>query len=267
MTSPISSTTPNLTTTLADLSKSEQRPNVGNGPTGLLQDSGEKPSYQDFLTTGAPTGFATLSDVFDSMTQTVGLLKKGIEGLTKMSGLAGDARGALLEAQSSEDLSLRGDALGQFGQLPAEISTIALSAEYEGRSLLAEVTRTETVEATSVSVTLVYSNYTDLQDAFALEAEDPADQIDEALEFLDAFLETLREHKGELTKGFEAIRGGDGVPALLSEIFPNIDVDLTQDDLEEEAIQVLALQTRQELAGSTQSLTPESQLNALRFFS
>lgn len=267
MTSPVLSTPSNVSSRLTELVQSATKTQTGQSTSASLGTDSAMSVYQDFLTTGAPNGFATLSDVFDNMTQTVGLLKKGLEGLTNMSASVGETRIDLIEAGRSDDPAAITEALDAFGELPSKLSTIAVSADYNGRSLLAEISREETVDATSLSITLVYSDYTDLSDDFALSSEDSSEQLDEALDVLDAFMDDIRAHRDDLTASFETIRGGDGVSALLSDIFPSIDVAVEENALADEGNQVLALQTRQELARSTSSLTPESQLNALRFFS
>ena len=266
MTSPLAPTVSNLTRAVGDFVRSENSAaSNARSQNQPAPNSGRGPEIGDLLTTGAPAGFAGLSSLLDTVSHSIGLLKSGISGLSAMDKLATSVRDALSGASENGDGAALEEARQRFSQLPGDIARIAEGAEFGGRNLLGEPGHTDTVQVSSISITLIYVDYTDAS-ALASGGEEAPTDLEQILETLGSLIDQLTAHRESLAESLSGLRDDDGVPSLMQQLFPNAVGGSEDDQLTDEGAQLLALQIRQELAGTTASLTPESRLNALRFF-
>ena len=266
MTSPISSSVAvgRATTELNQLDKAEKKTPAAEPPVVEARAD----SSVTFQTDGSQDIFSSLSGLLDQTSDAIALLKSGTDGLASIAETIGLVRDELVDARDSGDAGAISVAQERLAALPNQIAELAGGAGGSAGNLLAETARDGSVQIASLSISLVYVDYTQTGESSPLfgsntsadgEPTDPLQQLQDALAF-------VQNHQEQLLESLEALRSEEGIPSFVQEL---LSVDATSVDetvLTEEGASILSLQVRQELAGTTEALTPEARLNALKFF-
>jgi flagellin-like hook-associated protein FlgL len=201
---------------------------------------------------------AALKDGMSEAIQTVQAANEGIEAIT---GLIESIKGLASAARSASDLT---NLNAQLAETLAQIDAIAGDAGYKGTNLLGGDTLTVTFnEDGSSSLDIVGFDATSA--GLGITVADFSD-IDAVVTEMDTALGTLRDQSSVLSSNLSVVTARqEFTTGLITTLQVGAD-NLTVADENEESANMLALQTRQQVAIATMGMSSQASQSILRLF-
>lgn len=204
----------------------------------------------------------------DAMGEAVQTVKAASEGIKAITTLIEQAKGIAADARSASAAD-RATLATQFGDLMTQIDELATDAGYKGINFLDSATLTVEFNedgSSSLDVVGFDASSTGLGIAAATNAWVADTDIDAAVADLDAALDTLRVNSKTLSSSNGVITARQAfVTGMINTLSEGAD-QLTVADQNEEAANMLALQTRQQLGITGLSLASQSSQSILSLF-
>jgi len=224
-----------------------------------------------FTAQGLTARASDLSDLLDSESNAVQTVQAANDGITAITKLVNSAKALANSALQTSDTTTRSDLADQFNDLLDQIDQLAADSGFNGINLLNGDDLTVNFnEDNSSSVTINGVTDTNAGDLGIQDAtNDWADKtdIDAALDDISASLTTLRAQGTKLSASLSVVQTRqDFTKNLINTLQVGAD-NLTLADTNEEAANLTALQTRQQISTAALSMTTQSQQSILRLFS
>jgi len=203
----------------------------------------------------------------DGMSEAIQTVKAANEGIDAIQQLIESAKG-LAQSAYSAGTTAQGTLEGQYDDVVAQIDNIATDSIYKGTNLLAGDTLTVSFNEDGSSSLDIAGFDASSDGDLDISAADfsTTSAIGDAVEELDAALETLRTNASALSAGMNVVTTRqeftDGMVNVLS---AGADA-LTAADTNEEGANMLMLQVRQALGTTALSLSAQAAQSVLRLF-
>ena len=218
-----------------------------------------------------------LNSLLDTMSTAINTIQAANNGLTSITKLVQSAQSLVSQAQQTTDTAVRKGLSTQYDALLTQIGQLAGDAGLNGINLLAgdnlTVALNEKSGALKSSVTISGVDYTSTTAANApLSIANAAGNwsstanINIASTELTAALTTLRSQSQSLSSNLQTVQVREDFTKSMVTTLNNGADGLTLADSNEEGANLLALQTRQQLATTALSLAAQADQNVLRLF-
>ena len=209
-----------------------------------------------------------LSSLLDSMGQAIQTIKAADEGIEAITSFAQQAKAVAQSAVDSSSDTDRANYMEQFNAILDQIDGIAKDSGYKGVNLLNGGSLTvkfnedgtsnlEITGKTATAAGLKIEKGTDWTDAA---------NIDTAIEKVDAAIATLRSMASEFGNNYSIVQSREDFTENLINVLTEGADKLTLADMNEESANMLALQTRQQLAINSLSLASQAAQSVLKLF-
>lgn len=224
----------------------------------------------NFFTASALSDRASdLSRLLDGQGQAVKTLEAADKGIGSIKKLVEQAQGIARQALQTNDAVARASFATQFGELRTQIDQLASDSGYNGTNLLqSDTLNVQFNEDNSSNVTLTGVDYdsTGLGIGAAANAFLADADITASIDDLTAATMTLRTQAATFGSNLAVIQNRqDFTKGLINTLETGADA-LTVADPNEEGAKLLALNTRQQLAGTALGLASQQQQAVLRLF-
>lgn len=224
-----------------------------------------------FFTAQSLSGRASdLSDLLDGESNAVQTVQAANDGITAIQKLVASAKALANQALQTSDTTSRADLSDQFGDLLTQIDQLAQDASFNGVNLLngddltVNFNEDGTSSATITGVTDTTAG--DLAIAAAVNNWATKTDIDAALADITTATSTLRAQATSFGTTLAVVQTRqDFTNALINTLQVGAD-NLTLADTNEEAANLTALQTRQQISTTALSLASQSEQQVLRLF-
>ena len=233
-----------------------------------------------------------LSGLLDSMGQAISTIKAADEGITAITSFVEQAKAVATSAADTTDADTRAKYADQFNAIRSQIDQLANDAGYKGINLLKgddlKVTfnegRTSSLTIEGVDATVGGDGgTTGLEIAKAINAENPGDNklnwrhaeaasdeenggIAKAIKAASDAIETLRGYASAFGNNYSIVQTREEFTTNLINVLEEGADKLTLADMNEESANMLALQTRQQLAINSLSLASQAAQSVLKLF-
>ena len=203
-----------------------------------------------------------LNSLLDSMSTGINTIQAADNGITAITKLVQSAQSLVSQAQQTSDTTVRSTLAAQFDDLLSQIDQLASDAGINGVNLLNGDSLTITLNETGAS-TVVITGYTDtaagdLAVTGAANNWASAADVTAAAGDLTTALVTLRSQSQALSSNLQVVQvRQDFTKAMINTLTSGAD-GLTLADSNEEGANLLALQTRQQLATNALSLSAQN---------
>jgi flagellin-like hook-associated protein FlgL len=222
-----------------------------------------------------------LSALLDSMGQAISTIKAADEGISAITSFVEQAKAVATSAADTTDADERGAYAAQFNAIRAQIDNLANDSGYKGVNLLKGDSLTVTfnegrdsqlvingVTATSAGLSIGEAKTTgdateNWKDAGATGA---TGAITKAIEAASDAIETLRAHASAFGNNYSIVQTREEFTTNLINVLEEGADKLTLADMNEESANMLALQTRQQLAINSLSLASQAAQSVLKLF-
>ncbi|MBF0679262.1 MAG: hypothetical protein IR164_10020 [Devosia sp.] len=212
---------------------------------------------------------STLDALMDNISSAHTSVKAASEGVKGIQGLIKVARGLATEALGA-DATKRTALMGQFNTLRTEMAQLADDAGINGTNLLKGNSITVLLNEDGTSKTTIAG--TNITDTLVAEAEDWGDAvaadaiaaIGDSIADLDTAEDTLKAAATAFSSSLATINTRKDFNTALSNLLKTGSNDLTAADMDQEAANLMALQTRQQMAATALSIMQSSESTALR---
>ena len=212
----------------------------------------------------------TLKSNIDQAVSTIGAAIDGIEGITS---LVEQAKGLATKAKSSGDATERSSLASQFDDILTQINDLARDSSYNGVNLIDGGSDTLTVdfnEDGTSKLTIAHLRSTSsaggLSIGTATNNWGSEGDVDAALSSVNAALIELRTNAAALGSNNTVLKTRLSFTQSLVNTLEQGAGKLTLADMNEESANLLALQTRQQLATNALSLSAQNERNVLQLF-
>lgn len=224
-----------------------------------------------FTAQGLSSRASDLSDLLDGESNAVQTVQAANDGITAIQKLVASAKALANSALQTSDTAARADLADQFDDLLTQIDQLAADSGFNGVNLLAGDNLTVNFNETSTSsVTINGVNDTtanDLSIAGAAGSWATKTNIDAALSDITTATNTLRTQAKTLSTSLSVVQTRqDFTKNLINTLQVGAD-NLTLADTNEEAANLTALQTRQQISTAALSMSSSAQQQVLRLFS
>ena len=225
-----------------------------------------------------------LSSLLDSMGQAIQTIKAADEGIEAITTFAQQAKAVAQSALDSSDATERANYMKQFNAIRDQIDGVAKDSGYKGVNLLNGGSLTVKFDETGDS-TLAIAGKTatsaGLKIAAAADWDKVADAgvgatpdeitaqntaIEKSIELVDAAISTLRSMASEFGNNYSIVQSREDFTENLINVLTEGADKLTLADMNEESANMLALQTRQQLAINSLSLASQAAQSVLKLF-
>jgi flagellin-like hook-associated protein FlgL len=228
-----------------------------------------------------------LNNLLDSMGQAISTIKAANEGIESITTFVEQAKAVANSALDSSDAATRTKYANQFKEIINQISAMASDSGYKGVNLL-------TGDGTSVSLTVVFNEKTTGQNKLEIKgqsatatglglvgstaglvsAEGTGGTVDwstdakikVAITATSAAINTLRDMASEFGNNYSIVKTREDFTTNLINVLQEGADKLTLADMNEESANMLALQTRQQLAINSLSLASQASQSVLKLF-
>ena len=231
-----------------------------------------------------------LSSLLDSMGQAIQTIKAADEGIEAITTFAQQAKAVAQSAADTKDSAERKSLMDQFNAILTQINDVAKDAGYKGVNLLTGgnldvkfneggssklqikgVKADTTVDADDGGLGIAAgADWGKVADAAAgATAEEIAAQdakIKTAMEAVDKAIATLRTWSSEFGNNYSIVQSREEFTENLINVLTEGADKLTLADMNEESANMLALQTRQQLAINSLSLASQAAQSVLSLF-
>lgn len=227
-----------------------------------------------------------LSGLLDSMGQAVSTIKAANEGIEAITTFVEQAKAVATSAMDTTDTASRASYMTQFNAIRTQIDALASDSGYKGINLLKGGSlsvifnegRTNKLDITGVDATTAASgldiaagaDWAKVADAAvgATAAEITAQngKIKEAIDAATKAIDTLRGYASAFGNNYSIVQTREEFTTNLINVLEEGADKLTLADMNEESANMLALQTRQQLAINSLSLASQASQSVLRLF-
>ncbi|MEZ5669631.1 MAG: flagellin [Alphaproteobacteria bacterium] len=209
----------------------------------------------------------------DNVDQAISTIQAAIDGLESITSLVEQAKGLATKAKSSGSSAERSGLATQFSNLLTQLNDLARDASYNGVNLIDGGSDTLTVdfnEDASSKLTIAHLKSTSsaggLSIASATNNWGSDGDVDAALTQVNAALIELRTNAAALGSNNTVLKTRLDFTQTLVNTLEQGSGKLTLADMNEESANLLALQTRQQLATNALSLSAQNERNVLQLF-
>jgi flagellin len=208
---------------------------------------------------------AAIDTLMDGINNAQTALKAASEGIKGIEGIVKQARELTGRALSTSDTTVRASLAAQYDALKADIAQIAKDSKVNGTNLLGGTTESLTVtlnEDGSTKATIsgiAVGSVADAADDWATEAN-----ITAAVTALNTFSTNLESGAASFGTSQALISVRKEFNTSLSNILKTGASELTAADMDQEAANLMALQTRQQMASTALSIMQSTETTALR---
>lgn len=217
-----------------------------------------------FFTASKMDGRAAAIDTLsDGVNNAQTALKAASEGIKGIQGIVKQARALTGEALATSTAATREKLAAQFETLTAEIAKVVTDSKINGTNLLANESITVTLNEDGSSKTTITGITVG---TIAAPTGDWAteDNIKASVDALNAFSTTLEGAAASFGTSQALISVRKDFNASLSNILKTGASELTAADMDAEAANLMALQTRQQMASTALSIMQSNEATALR---
>ncbi|MBR1604686.1 MAG: flagellin [Alphaproteobacteria bacterium] len=216
-----------------------------------------------------------LSSLLDSMGQAISTIKAADEGIEAITSYVEQAKAVATSALDTTDATARGKYMGQFNSIREQIDKLATDAGYKGINLLKGGSLTVTFnEGRDNQLIINGVNATtggDLAIAAgaAWNTGEVADQntaIGSAITAATNAISKLRTFASDFGNNYSIVETRESFTTNLINVLEEGADKLTLADMNEESANMLALQTRQQLAINSLSLASQAAQSVLKLF-
>ncbi len=225
-----------------------------------------------------------LSSLLDSMGQAIQTIKAADEGIEAITTFAQQAKAVAQSALDSSDTTERANYMKQFNAIRDQIDGVAKDSGYKGVNLLNGGSLTVKFDETgdsSLAITGKTATSDGLKIAAAADWDKVADAgvgatpdeitaqntaIEKSIELVDAAISTLRSMASEFGNNYSIVQSREDFTENLINVLTEGADKLTLADMNEESANMLALQTRQQLAINSLSLASQAAQSVLKLF-
>lgn len=210
----------------------------------------------------------------DGIAKGINTVKAADTGIKSITSLLKQAKGVAQDARAlaTSDTEGRNEAITRFNDLRTQIDQLAKDSGYDGVNLLGsdslDVQFAEKVGDSSIKLTGFDASTTGLSVATASgwAAADAAGNtaIDTAIEGLEDAEDTLRNESKKLSANLAVLTTRQEFTKNMANVLTTGAADLTNADLNEEAANLLALNTQNQLGVNALSLASQSSQSVLR---
>jgi flagellin len=224
-----------------------------------------------FFTAQSLTGRASdLSNLLDAEGNAVQTVQAASQGITSIQKLVDSAKALANQALQTSDTATRSDLADQFGDLLDQIDQLATDSGFNGINLLngddLQVTFNETGSSSVTISGFTDSTASDLDIGAATNNWAANSDIQAALTDITAATSTLRTQSTTLGSSLAIVQTRqDFTKNIINTLQVGAD-NLTLADTNEEAANLTALQTRQQISTSALSMSTQSEQQVLRLF-
>ena len=215
-----------------------------------------------------------LSSLLDSMGQAVQTIQAANEGIEAITSFAQQAKAIANSALDTSDTEERASYMAQFNAILDQIDGIAKDSGYKGVNLLAEgELKVKFNETGDSSLTITgedaSANGLGLTDAADWDNTNIATgktAIEGSIELVDAAISKLRTMASNFGNNYSIVQSREDFTENLINVLTEGADKLTLADMNEESANMLALQTRQQLAINSLSLASQAAQSVLQLF-
>ena len=215
-----------------------------------------------------------LSSLLDSMGQAVQTIQAANEGIEAITSFAQQAKAIANSALDTTDTAERASYMEQFNAILDQIDGIAKDSGYKGVNLLAEgELKVKFNEKGDSSLTITgedaSANGLGLTDAANWDnttVETGKGAIEDSIELVDAAISKLRTWASDFGNNYSIVQSREDFTENLINVLTEGADKLTLADMNEESANMLALQTRQQLAINSLSLASQAAQSVLQLF-
>ena len=215
-----------------------------------------------------------LSSLLDSMGQAIQTIKAADEGIESITSFAQQAKAIAQSALDASDAAEKASYMDQFNKIREQINSLASDSGYKGVNLLAgdKLTvvfnegRTSDLEITGKDASTTGLG---IDTAAAWNTGAAADQIaaiNSAITDVEGAISTLRTWSSEFGNNYSIVQSREDFTENLINVLTEGSDKLTLADMNEESANMLALQTRQQLAINSLSLASQAAQSVLKLF-
>ena len=205
----------------------------------------------------------------DAMGEAVQTIKAGNNGMEAITDLIASAKSTAQSALSTTDTTERAALATQFNSLMDQIDDLSEDSGYKGINFLANDSLEVTFNAdgeNSVTVTGFTGTADGLSIADAASSWASTTNINAAISDLDDAKDTLRTESKELANNLSVITARESFTEKMINTLNDGAANLTNADMNEEAANMLMLQTRQALGTTSLSMASQAAQAILRLF-
>ena len=211
-----------------------------------------------------------LSSLLDSMGQAIQTIKAADEGIEAITTFAQQAKAVAQSALDSSSETDRGNYMDQFNAILTQIDGVAKDSGYKGVNLLNSGSLTVKFDETGAS-SLAITGKNATADGLGLSAQakdswKTTKNIEDAITAVDAAISTLRSMASEFGNNYSIVQSREDFTENLINVLTEGADKLTLADMNEESANMLALQTRQQLAINSLSLASQAAQSVLKLF-
>ena len=222
-----------------------------------------------FTAQGLTNRASDLGNLLDSMSSGISTIQAGNNGITSITKLVQSAQALISQAQQTSDAPTRLSLSTQFGAIKAQIDTLAGDSGFNGVNLLKGNNLTLTLNesgTSSVTITAVTFDANGLGINNATNNWVSLTDIAAASTSLNGALTKLRTQSQSFGSNLSTVQiRQDFTKAMINTLQTGAD-NLVLADTNEEAANMLALQTRQQLSQTALSLASQADQAVLRLF-
>ena len=209
----------------------------------------------------------------DNVDQAVSTIQAAIDGLESITSLVEQAKGLATKAKSSGSAAERSGLAQQFTSLLTQLNDLARDASYNGVNLIDGGTDSLTVDfnedaSSKLTISHLRSTSSDggLSIANATNNWGSDGDVDAALTQVNSALIELRTNSAALGSNNTVLKTRLDFTQTLVNTLEQGSGKLTLADMNQESANLLALQTRQQLATNALSLSAQNERNVLQLF-
>jgi flagellin-like hook-associated protein FlgL len=235
--------------------------------TGLKVNSAVDDPTAFFAAQAHRSRASDLAALKDAMGEAIQVVTAADEGITAITALIEQARGVAESARTADPADIAG-LQTQFDDIMLQIDQLALDAGYRGTNLLEAASSLTVTFNEAGTSTLTITGFDASSTGLAISAADFTDAttINAAIGELDAALGTLRTNAQGMAANLGVVTTRQEFTAgMINTLQVGAD-QLTVADENEESANMLALQTRQQLAIATLGMASQAQQSILRLF-
>lgn len=215
-----------------------------------------------------------LSNLLDSMGQAISTIKAADEGIEAITSFVEQAKAVATSALDTTDDASRTKYMAQYNKILGEIDNLAEDSGYKGINLLQggslEVTfnegRDNKLTITGVNAKTTGEGGLGMATASGWTGDGAATAIGAAIDAANAAITKLRGFSSDFGNSYSIVQTREEFTTNLINVLEEGADKLTLADMNEESANMLALQTRQQLAINSLSLASQAAQSVLKLF-
>jgi len=239
--------------------------------TGLKVNSAIDDAIAFFQARSLSDRARDLSVLKDSVDQSISSVETAVQGIEAIADIVEQMKGLALSAKSDANVENRSKSAVQFNDLRDQLDNLANDASYKGTNLVKgspanlKVTFSEDGSST-LTISGVSSDASGLSITAAAGNWAQDGSVDSAINDLDSALTTLRSTASTMGSSASVLSLRLDFTKNLINLLEEGAAKLVNADLNEEAANLLTLQTRQQLGTIGLSIAQQSEQSILRLF-